>query len=102
MKDSLREKDFMLKLDLKDVYFSIPLHQNSKKYVTFTWDNSQGIDPTPFVKPRIYDKPRFRNLFCEYYVYYRLEYLRVIIDSNLTTFPIPEEKVQTIKEKRSV
>jgi hypothetical protein len=54
------------------------------------------------VKPRIYDKPRFRNLFCEYYVYYRLEYLRVIIDSNLTTFPIPEEKVQTIKEKRSV
>jgi len=27
VKDSLREKDFMLKLDLKDVYFSIPLHQ---------------------------------------------------------------------------
>ena len=29
------ERNFMAKLDMKDAYFSAPLHQSSKKYVNF-------------------------------------------------------------------
>lgn len=35
VKEILSEKDFMVKLDLQDTYFSIQLHRNSRKYVTF-------------------------------------------------------------------
>jgi len=31
VKDTLREGNFMVKLDRKDAYFSIPLQQNSKE-----------------------------------------------------------------------
>ena len=35
VKEIPSEKDFMVKLDLQDTYFSIQLHRNSRKYVTF-------------------------------------------------------------------
>ena len=38
VKEIPSEKDFMVKLDLQDTYFSIQLHRNSRKYVTFKWE----------------------------------------------------------------
>lgn len=40
LKNILQPGDFMYKIDLKDVYFSIPLAQNSQKYVRFSWKGS--------------------------------------------------------------
>ena len=37
LKDLLRENNLMVKIDLKDAYFSIPLHLETQKYVRFQW-----------------------------------------------------------------
>ena len=36
----LQEGDYMCKLDLKDAYFSAPLHQSSRNYVRFSWSGN--------------------------------------------------------------
>ena len=35
IKDLLQERDFLIKIDLKDAYFGIPLEKSSRKYVRF-------------------------------------------------------------------
>ena len=40
LRKMLQKDDFMCKLDIKDTYFSVPLHQSSKKYVKFLWSRS--------------------------------------------------------------
>ena len=35
--DSLLPKDWFVAIDLKDAYFQIPMHQNSKKFLRFVW-----------------------------------------------------------------
>ena len=55
IKDLLREGDYMVKLDLKDAYFSAPLENESKKYVRFQWKGETyqllclcfGLGPAP-------------------------------------------------------
>ena len=37
VKDMLKEGDWMVKIDLKDAYFTLPLQPNSRKYVRFRW-----------------------------------------------------------------
>ena len=37
LKDLLRQNNLMVKIDLKDAYFSIPLHLETQKYVRFQW-----------------------------------------------------------------
>ena len=37
LKGLLRQKYLMVKIDLKDAYFSIPLHPEAQKYVRFQW-----------------------------------------------------------------
>ena len=41
LKELLEEGDYLCKLDLKDVCFSVPLHQGSQKYVKFQWKQKQ-------------------------------------------------------------
>ena len=38
LKDLLKEKDFMCKIDLKDAYFCVPLHPEHRKYIRFKWE----------------------------------------------------------------
>ena len=35
IKDLLQEHDFLIKIDLKDAYFDIPLDKSAKKYIRF-------------------------------------------------------------------
>ena len=37
LKDLLRQNNLIIKIDLKDAYFSIPLHPETQKYVRFQW-----------------------------------------------------------------
>ena len=37
LREMLQKYNFMCKLDIKDTYFSVPLHQSSRKYVRFLW-----------------------------------------------------------------
>ena len=37
VKDLLNRGDYMCKLDLKDAYLSIPIHQSFRKFLKFTW-----------------------------------------------------------------
>ena len=40
IKDLLQEHDFLIKIDLKDAYFGIPLDKSSRKYIRFQWEGS--------------------------------------------------------------
>ena len=40
LREMLQKDDFMWKLDMKDAYFSVTLHQSSRKYVKFLWSGS--------------------------------------------------------------
>ena len=37
LKDLMREKDFMCKVDLKDAYFCVPLYRNHQKFLRLQW-----------------------------------------------------------------
>ena len=39
VKHLLHPGDFMITIDLKDAYFSIPIHLQDRKYLRFSWDN---------------------------------------------------------------
>ena len=55
VKNIIQEGDWMVKIDMKDAYFTVPLSQKSQKYVRFKWRNQIykflclcfGIGPAP-------------------------------------------------------
>ena len=38
LKDMLKEKDYMVKIDLRDAYFCVPLHPSQRKFIRFRWE----------------------------------------------------------------
>ena len=55
VKNIIQEGDWMVKIDMKDAYFTVPLSQKSQKYVRFKWRNQIykflclcfGVGPEP-------------------------------------------------------
>ena len=60
LKSLIQKGDFMVKLDLREAYFSLPMHQNSLKYLRFVWKGKTyeflalpfglGVGPRYFTK----------------------------------------------------
>ena len=65
IRDLLKKGDLMVKIDLKDAYFTVPLSQNSLKYVRFSWQGSLyeflcmmfGLGPAPRIFTKIMKVP---------------------------------------------
>ena len=57
LKDILTKADYMVKLDLQDVYLSVPMHKDMCKYLRFCWEGDVfeflslpfGLGPAPMV-----------------------------------------------------
>ena len=65
LREMLQKDDFMGKLDMKDAYFSVTLHQSSRKYVRFLWSGSLyeflclcfNLDPAPSIFTKLLKVP---------------------------------------------
>ena len=65
LKELLRKEDFMCKIDLKDAYLSVPLHQQSQKFVSFKWGEKLyqflvlcfGLGPAPRIFTKLMKIP---------------------------------------------
>ena len=65
LKDLLREKDFMCKIDLKDAYLCVPFHPEHRKYIRFKWQGQLyeflclcfGLGPAPRVFTKLLKIP---------------------------------------------
>jgi len=60
IKDMVQPGDWLAKLDLKDAYFLVPLHQNHQKYLQFYWQGTlyqfQCLPFGPSCAPRTFTK----------------------------------------------
>lgn len=60
IKEILQKDDFMASIDLADAFFSIPIHESHKRFLSFEFDNKQYVfNVLPFgltSSPRIFSK----------------------------------------------
>ena len=60
LKDLLRKGDFMVKIDLKDAYYTVPVCQNHQKFLRFVWKETMyEFSCLPFglaSAPRVFTK----------------------------------------------
>ena len=62
---ALRQGDWMVSVDLRDAYFQIPIHPESRKFLRFVWKGSVyqfrvlcfGLSPAPQVFTRVFGAP---------------------------------------------
>ena len=65
LKELLQKGDLLVKIDLQDAYFAIPLHQQSQNLVKFRWQGTLfqflvmcfGIGPAPRVFTKVLKVP---------------------------------------------
>ena len=65
LKELLKEGDFLSKVDLKDAYFVVPLHEESQSFVCFEWKDKLyqfvclcfGLAPAPLVFTKLMKIP---------------------------------------------
>ena len=63
--DLLNQGDYMVKIDLKDAYWHIPIHQDSRKFLRFRWDRKLyemgvlafGVGPGPRIFTKLLKVP---------------------------------------------
>jgi hypothetical protein len=62
LRDMLQEGDWMVKIDLKDAYFTVPMAEGTRKFLRFRWGGGEtfqfrvapfGLDPIPRVFTKI-------------------------------------------------
>ena len=60
LRDLLRKGDYLIKIDLKDAYFTVPLSQEHQKFIRFLWEGTlYEFTCLPFglaVAPRVFTK----------------------------------------------
>ena len=62
---NLLQHVFLIKIDLKDAYFSIPLDKSSRKYIRFQWEGNLqeflclcfGLGPAPLIFTKLLKTP---------------------------------------------
>ena len=67
LKDIIRRRDYMVKLDLKDAYFSVPVVDNDRKYLRFEWASRLyeytclpfGLTSTPWIFKKLFSSSIF-------------------------------------------
>ena len=65
LRNLLKRNDFMVKLDLQDAFWSVPIHQESKKFLRFRWEGTLyefsvlafGLGPAPRVFTKLMKVP---------------------------------------------
>ena len=98
VKDMLQKGDWMVKLDLKDAYFAVPIHPDHRRYLQVQWKGTRyQFNCLPFglsSAPRIFTKIMrpaiawLRQLGCRMITY---------IDDNLIMAPTEEEATYQAK-----
>ncbi|XP_057299487.1 uncharacterized protein LOC130630106 [Hydractinia symbiolongicarpus] len=124
IQEMIQEGDCMCKIDLKDAYFCVPLHQRSRKYVRFQWQGNLyeflcmcfELGPAPRIFTKLMKIPIsiLRKINVEVIIYLddmlllsqsilepvqTINFLGVEINSVNMSMNVPQEKVKRIEEK---
>ena len=58
LKDLISQGDYLIKIDLKDAYLTVPVHKESQSYLKFKWKNNtyQCVTLSDWPQPRMYSR----------------------------------------------